>query len=152
MKKWRILHVNFITSLIASYYSTVLPSYVAFWSLFFFFCDNGLDYAYELEFMYLLQMWILGNPIKFEGLEYADKKAVYICNHASPIDIFLIMWLTPTGTVGIAKKEVKSLLLKSVICWLFMSGIRSIMLTAMQGAMIHEFSYKAYKKKRFRIP
>ncbi|XP_056167206.1 uncharacterized protein LOC130138125 isoform X3 [Syzygium oleosum] len=84
-----------------------------------------------------LLMWILGNPIKFEGLEYADEKAAYICNHASPIDIFLIMWLTPTGTVGIAKKEVKSLLLKSVICWLFMSGIRSIMLTAMQGAMIH---------------
>ncbi|KAI6690552.1 hypothetical protein NL676_027380 [Syzygium grande] len=53
-----------------------------------------------------LLMWILGNRIKFEGLEYADEKAVYICNHASPIDIFLIMWLTPTGTVGVAKKEI----------------------------------------------
>lgn len=52
------------------------------------------------------QMWILGNPIKIEGAEYANTRAIYICNHASPIDIFLMMWLTPTGTVGIAKKEV----------------------------------------------
>jgi len=51
-------------------------------------------------------MLILGNPVKVEGVEYSDKTAIYISNHASPIDIFLIMWLTPTGTVGIAKKEV----------------------------------------------
>ncbi|KAI4308016.1 hypothetical protein L6164_031135 [Bauhinia variegata] len=51
-------------------------------------------------------MWILGNPIKIEGAEYNNEKAIYISNHASPIDIFLIMWLTPTGTVGIAKKEI----------------------------------------------
>ncbi|XP_059591341.1 1-acyl-sn-glycerol-3-phosphate acyltransferase isoform X2 [Vitis vinifera] len=51
-------------------------------------------------------MWILGNPIKIEGAEYANTRAIYICNHASPIDIFLMMWLTPTGTVGIAKKEI----------------------------------------------
>lgn len=54
----------------------------------------------------ILQMWILGNPIKIEGAEYDKERAIYISNHASPIDIFLIMWLTPTGTVGIAKKEV----------------------------------------------
>ncbi|PON92002.1 Phospholipid/glycerol acyltransferase [Trema orientale] len=53
-----------------------------------------------------LLMWILGNPIKIEGAEFSNERAVYICNHASPIDIFLIMWLTPTGTVGIAKKEI----------------------------------------------
>ncbi|PKA63725.1 1-acyl-sn-glycerol-3-phosphate acyltransferase [Apostasia shenzhenica] len=53
-----------------------------------------------------LMMWILGNPIKIEGSEYANTRAIYICNHASPIDIFLVMWLTPTGTVGIAKKEI----------------------------------------------
>ncbi|XP_027172388.1 1-acyl-sn-glycerol-3-phosphate acyltransferase-like isoform X1 [Coffea eugenioides] len=53
-----------------------------------------------------LLMWILGNPIKIEGSECADEKVIYICNHASPIDIFLIMWLTPTGTVGVAKKEI----------------------------------------------
>lgn len=53
-----------------------------------------------------LLMWILGNPMKIEGSEYSNTKAIYISNHASPIDIFLIMWLTPTGTVGIAKKEI----------------------------------------------
>ncbi|CAL0315886.1 unnamed protein product [Lupinus luteus] len=51
-------------------------------------------------------MWILGNPIKIEGAEYSKERAIYISNHASPIDIFLIMWLTPKGTVGIAKKEI----------------------------------------------
>ncbi|KAI9115646.1 hypothetical protein K1719_013315 [Acacia pycnantha] len=51
-------------------------------------------------------MWILGNPIKIDGSEHAHKRAIYISNHASPIDIFLIMWLTPIGTVGIAKKEI----------------------------------------------
>ncbi|KAK5844743.1 1-acyl-sn-glycerol-3-phosphate acyltransferase [Gossypium arboreum] len=53
-----------------------------------------------------LLMWILGNPLKIEGTEFSNERAIYICNHASPIDIFLIMWLTPTGTVGIAKKEI----------------------------------------------
>ncbi|KAL0917421.1 hypothetical protein M5K25_012479 [Dendrobium thyrsiflorum] len=53
-----------------------------------------------------LMMWILGNPIKIEGSEFSNTRAIYICNHASPLDIFLVMWLTPTGTVGIAKKEI----------------------------------------------
>ncbi|CAN6458111.1 unnamed protein product [Victoria cruziana] len=53
-----------------------------------------------------LLMWILGNPITIQGAEYSKTKAIYISNHASPLDIFLTMWLTPTGTVGIAKKEV----------------------------------------------
>ncbi|KAJ0983136.1 hypothetical protein J5N97_011391 [Dioscorea zingiberensis] len=51
-------------------------------------------------------MWILGNPITIEGSEYANTRGIYICNHASPLDIFLVMWLTPSGTVGIAKKEI----------------------------------------------
>lgn len=51
-------------------------------------------------------MWILGNPIRIEGPEFSNDRAIYVCNHASPIDIFLMMWLTPTGTVGIAKKEI----------------------------------------------
>ncbi|KAF9672986.1 hypothetical protein SADUNF_Sadunf11G0101400 [Salix dunnii] len=51
-------------------------------------------------------MWILGNPIRIHGSEFSNERAIYICNHASPIDIFLMMWLTPTGTVGIAKKEI----------------------------------------------
>lgn len=53
-----------------------------------------------------LMMWILGNPIQIEGAEFSNKRAIYISNHASPLDIFLIMWLTPKGTVGIAKKEI----------------------------------------------
>ncbi|XP_062170125.1 1-acyl-sn-glycerol-3-phosphate acyltransferase-like isoform X2 [Alnus glutinosa] len=53
-----------------------------------------------------LMMWILGNPMRIEGAEFSNKRAIYISNHASPLDIFLIMWLTPTGTVGIAKKEI----------------------------------------------
>ncbi|XP_011030791.1 PREDICTED: 1-acyl-sn-glycerol-3-phosphate acyltransferase-like [Populus euphratica] len=51
-------------------------------------------------------MWILGNPIRIEGTEFSNERAIYVCNHASPIDVFLMMWLTPTGTVGIAKKEI----------------------------------------------
>lgn len=58
-----------------------------------------------------MQMWILGNPIQIEGAEFSNKRAIYISNHASPLDIFLIMWLTPKGTVGIAKKEVSVLAL-----------------------------------------
>ncbi|KAG4938556.1 hypothetical protein JHK82_044349 [Glycine max] len=50
-------------------------------------------------------MWILGNPKKIEGAEYSNERAIYISNHASPIDIFLIMWLTPIDTIGIAKEE-----------------------------------------------
>lgn len=53
-----------------------------------------------------LMMWILGNPIKIEGLEFSNTRAIYLCNHASPLDIFLVMWLAPIGTVGIAKKEI----------------------------------------------
>jgi len=53
-------------------------------------------------------MWILGNPKKIEGAEYSNERAIYISNHASPIDIFLIMWLTPIDTIGIAKEEVCS--------------------------------------------
>lgn len=53
-----------------------------------------------------LMMWILGNPVKIEGSEFANERAIYISNHASPIDVCLIMWLIPTGTVGIAKKEI----------------------------------------------
>lgn len=51
-------------------------------------------------------MWILGNPVKIEGAEYSNRKAIYIANHASPLDIILIMWLIPLGTRCVAKKEV----------------------------------------------
>lgn len=67
-------------------------------------------------------MWILGNPVKIEGDKFTNERAIFISNHASPLDIFPIMWLTPTGTVGIAKKEVQCLdalrfiLKKRIIC------------------------------------
>ncbi|KAH7427459.1 hypothetical protein KP509_10G044800 [Ceratopteris richardii] len=53
-----------------------------------------------------LLMWILGNPLRISGAQNANLKAIYICNHASLLDIILVMWLIPIGTVGIAKKEV----------------------------------------------
>ncbi|XP_050363669.1 1-acyl-sn-glycerol-3-phosphate acyltransferase-like [Argentina anserina] len=53
-----------------------------------------------------LIMWILGNPVKIEGAEFANERAVFISNHASAVDIFPTIWLTPTCTVSIAKKEI----------------------------------------------
>ncbi|KAL2476314.1 1-acyl-sn-glycerol-3-phosphate acyltransferase [Abeliophyllum distichum] len=71
-------------------------------------------------------MWILGNPIKIEGAEYSNERAIYISNHASPIDIFLLMWLTPTGTVGIAKKEAANGVVKNNLSLIiFPEGTRS---------------------------
>lgn len=55
-----------------------------------------------------LQMWILGNPVTIEGSEFSNTRAIYICNHASVVDICLIMWLIPKGTVIIAKREVSA--------------------------------------------
>lgn len=66
-------------------------------------------------------MWILGNPITIEGSEFSNTRAIYICNHASPMDIFLVMWLTPTGTVGIAKKEVSDM--HSLNCYNFITHL-----------------------------
>ncbi|OEL31996.1 1-acyl-sn-glycerol-3-phosphate acyltransferase, partial [Dichanthelium oligosanthes] len=43
-----------------------------------------------------------------EGWEHLKTRGIFICNHASPLDVFLVMWLAPTGTVGIAKKEIIS--------------------------------------------
>ncbi|XP_020682066.1 1-acyl-sn-glycerol-3-phosphate acyltransferase-like isoform X2 [Dendrobium catenatum] len=71
-------------------------------------------------------MWILGNPIKIEGSEFSNTRAIYICNHASPLDIFLVMWLTPTGSVGIAKKEVaQAIVKKNLSLIIFPEGTRS---------------------------
>lgn len=53
-----------------------------------------------------MQIWIVGSPIKIEGAEHSNERAIYISNHASLLDAFLIMWLTPVGSVGIASKEV----------------------------------------------
>lgn len=53
-------------------------------------------------------MWCAGSEIRVEGLEHvsADRPAIYACNHTSILDAFTTIWLTPSGTVGVAKKEV----------------------------------------------
>lgn len=38
------------------------------------------------------------------SFEHLKTRGIFICNHASPLDIFLVMRLAPTGTVGNAKK------------------------------------------------
>nr|Q42868.1 RecName: Full=1-acyl-sn-glycerol-3-phosphate acyltransferase; Short=1-AGP acyltransferase; Short=1-AGPAT; AltName: Full=Lysophosphatidic acid acyltransferase; Short=LPAAT [Limnanthes alba]AAC49185.1 lysophosphatidic acid acyltransferase [Limnanthes alba] len=53
-----------------------------------------------------LVIWLYGIPIEIQGSEHTKKRAIYISNHASPIDAFFVMWLAPIGTVGVAKKEV----------------------------------------------
>lgn len=53
-------------------------------------------------------VWWSGSRIKLEGLEHvrADRPAIYCANHTSTLDAFTTVWLTPAGTVGVAKKEV----------------------------------------------
>lgn len=53
-------------------------------------------------------MKISGSPLTLEGLENmdVDRPAIYISNHTSIMDIFLGIWLSPVGTVGVAKKQV----------------------------------------------
>ncbi len=53
-------------------------------------------------------LWWAGCQIEVEGLEHcrADRPAIYANNHTSILDAFTTIWLTPSGTVGVAKKEV----------------------------------------------
>ena len=53
-------------------------------------------------------MRLSGSPLTIEGAEHLDRSrpAIYVSNHSSVVDIFLAIWLSPVGTVGIAKKEV----------------------------------------------
>jgi lysophosphatidate acyltransferase len=53
-------------------------------------------------------MWLSGCPLTIEGRHELDgnRPALYISNHTSIVDLFLGMWLSPVGTVGVAKKEV----------------------------------------------
>jgi 1-acyl-sn-glycerol-3-phosphate acyltransferase len=53
-------------------------------------------------------MHLAGCPLSIEGQEHLDPKrpAIYVSNHSSVLDVFLAIWLSPVGTVGIAKKEV----------------------------------------------
>lgn len=53
-------------------------------------------------------MWLSGCPLTIEGREHLDaaRPALYISNHTSVLDLFLGMWISPVGTVGVAKKQV----------------------------------------------
>lgn len=53
-------------------------------------------------------MWCTGCRVTVEGTENIgpDRPAIYACNHTSILDAFTTIWLTPAGTVGVAKKEV----------------------------------------------
>lgn len=53
-------------------------------------------------------MWFTGCRVTVEGREHIDaaRPAIYACNHTSILDAFTTIWLTPAGTVGVAKKEV----------------------------------------------
>jgi 1-acyl-sn-glycerol-3-phosphate acyltransferase len=53
-------------------------------------------------------LWLSGCPLTVEGWENLDRSrpALYVSNHTSLMDIFLAMWISPVGTVGIAKKQV----------------------------------------------
>lgn len=55
-----------------------------------------------------LMLKISGCPIEVDGMEHldADRPAIYVSNHTSIVDIFFAIWLSPVGTVGVAKKEV----------------------------------------------
>ncbi len=51
---------------------------------------------------------IMGCPVELRGREHvsADRPALYLGNHTSILDAFTTIWLTPSGTVGVAKREV----------------------------------------------
>lgn len=53
-------------------------------------------------------MKLSGCPLSITGWEHldADRPAIYVSNHTSIVDIFLAIWLSPMGTVGVAKKQV----------------------------------------------
>ncbi|MBM4361566.1 MAG: 1-acyl-sn-glycerol-3-phosphate acyltransferase [Deltaproteobacteria bacterium] len=49
-----------------------------------------------------------GCTVTVSGTEHvsADRPAIYAANHTSILDAFTTIWLTPSGTVGVAKREV----------------------------------------------
>jgi 1-acyl-sn-glycerol-3-phosphate acyltransferase len=53
-------------------------------------------------------LWCSGCRVTVSGQEQvrAGRPAIYACNHTSILDAFTTIWLTPMGTVGVAKREV----------------------------------------------
>jgi len=52
--------------------------------------------------------WLTGSRFVIMGEEHADPKrpTLYVCNHASVLDVFLGVWMSRWGTCGVAKKEI----------------------------------------------
>jgi 1-acyl-sn-glycerol-3-phosphate acyltransferase len=52
--------------------------------------------------------WLTGSRFVIKGEEHADPKrpCLYLANHTSLLDVFLGIWLSPTGTCGVGKKEI----------------------------------------------
>lgn len=49
---------------------------------------------------------LAGSRVTVHGAEHAVGPAIFANNHSSNLDAFLTIWLTPRGTVGLAKKEI----------------------------------------------
>lgn len=67
-------------------------------------------------------MWMGGCRTPVSGREHLDSRrpAIYVSNHASAADIFITIGLAPTGTAGVAKRE---LLRIPFLGWIyFLSG------------------------------
>jgi len=65
-------------------------------------------------------MRISGCRVTVKGREALsrDKPAIYAGNHTSIFDAFTTIWLTPSGTVGVAKKEILFYPFYGVCWWL----------------------------------
>jgi lysophosphatidate acyltransferase len=50
--------------------------------------------------------WLTGCQFVVRGEENTHAPCIYVANHASILDIFLGIWLSPIGTCGVAKKEI----------------------------------------------
>lgn len=52
--------------------------------------------------------WLSGSRFVIRGEQYAiaSRPTLYMCNHASILDVFLGIWMSRTGTCGVAKKEI----------------------------------------------
>jgi 1-acyl-sn-glycerol-3-phosphate acyltransferase len=55
-----------------------------------------------------VMMVLSGSKVTIRNRERFDgsRPAIYITNHTSILDIFLMMWLTPSGTCSVAKKQI----------------------------------------------
>lgn len=52
--------------------------------------------------------YIAGCKVTVDGLEHRDAQhsAIFAGNHTTTLDAFTSIWLSPTGTVGVAKREI----------------------------------------------